>query len=70
MTEIPKSQRYVNRPALEEISSEGIITNKEKRDKRIVEAVEKYGYRQNDIAQHLRMHYSTISNLIRRTGKV
>jgi len=31
----------------------------------IIEAVQKYGYTQRQIAAHLHMHYSTISNLVR-----
>jgi putative transposase len=63
--EIPKSHRYVNKPALEKIFTEKIITNKRKRDTKIVDAVQKYGYTQQQIAAHLNMHYSTISNLVR-----
>ena len=67
--EIPKGQRYVNRPALEKIFPEIIIKDKENRDRKILEAVEKYGYRQSEIARYLVMHYSTISNLLRGAGK-
>src|SRR3989337_1862993 len=47
--EIPKSQRYANRPALDKVLSERIIKDKRKRDKKIAEAVEKYGYTQRAI---------------------
>jgi len=39
--------------------------DREKRNKKIIEAVQKYGYTQRQIAAHLHMHYSTISNLVR-----
>jgi len=42
-----------------------VILDKRKRDKKIVAAVQKYGYTQQQIAAHLNMHYSTISNLVR-----
>lgn len=66
--EIPKSQRYVNRPSLDQIFQEGIIMDKSKRDKKIAEALVKYGYLQVEIARYLGMHYSTISNLLKGKG--
>jgi putative transposase len=66
--EIPRTQRYVNRPTLDQIFSEDILKDKGKRDKKIVEAVDAYGYRQSEIARHVGTHYSTISNLLRRMG--
>jgi len=66
--EIPKSQRYVDRPSLDQIFQEGIIMDKSKRDKKIAEALVKYGYLQVEIARYLGMHYSTISNLLKRKG--
>jgi len=66
--EIPKSHRYVNRPGLERIFTEDVISDKGKRDAKIIDAVEKYGYTQQQIAAHLNLHYSTISNLVRGKG--
>jgi len=63
--EIPKSHRYVNRPSLDKIFPKNVILDKRKRDKKIIDAVQKYGYTQQQIAAHLNMHYSTISNLVR-----
>jgi hypothetical protein len=63
--EIPKSQRYANRPTLEKIFEKSIAKDKKKRDGKMVEAVEKYGYRQSEIARHLGLHSSTVSNLVR-----
>ncbi len=63
--EIPRSQRYANRPILEKIFNESIIRDRKKRDKKMVEAVEKHGYRQSEIARHLGLHTSTVSNLVR-----
>ncbi len=63
--EIPKSHRYVNRLPLDKIFPKNVILDKGKRDKKIIEAVQKYGYTQQQIAAHLNMHYSTISNLVR-----
>ena len=63
--EIPKSHRYVNRPGLDKIFLKQAAMDKGKRDKKIIDAVQKYGYTQQQIAAHLNMHYSTISNLVR-----
>ena len=63
--DIPKSHRFVNRPDLQKIFKENVLRDKKKRNKMIVEAVQKFGYTQRQIAAHLRMHYSTISNLVR-----
>jgi putative transposase len=61
--EIPKSQRYVTRPSLGEIfkDTEG---GKQKRDAGIADAVTKWGYSEREVANHLGLHYSTVSRLI------
>ncbi len=63
--EISKSQRYVNRPTLETLFEEKTIKDKGKRNRKIAQAVLEHGYSQSEIARHLGMHYSTISNLLR-----
>lgn len=63
--EIPRSQRYAHRPTLEQIFSASILKSKRKRDKKLIEAIEQYGYLQRDIADHLNLHYSTVSNILR-----
>jgi putative transposase len=62
--EIPRSQRYADRPTLEKIFTAEIVGKKKKRDKNIVDAVERYGYSQREIAEHLGMHYTTISRIV------
>ena len=59
--DIPKRQRYVSRPSLEKIFTEGILQDKGKRDRKIVEALEKYGYRQREVADHLGMYFTSVS---------
>ena len=63
--EIPRSQRYANRPTLDKIFNESILKDRKKRDRKMAEAVEKHGYRQSEIARHLGLHTSTVSNLVR-----
>ncbi len=62
--EIPKSQRYANRPALEKLFNKSILSDKRKRDGKIAEAVEKYGYIQRSIANHLGLHFSYMSRIL------
>ncbi|MFH1702149.1 MAG: transposase [Nitrospirota bacterium] len=64
--EIPKRQRYINRPSLDRLFERDVLRNKQKRDKKIAEATERYGYSQKEVADYLGMHYSTISRLIRK----
>lgn len=62
--EIPKSQRFVNRPGLADIFTKKTKSRTD-RNKKIREAVERHGYSQREIADHLGMHYSSISRLMR-----
>jgi REP element-mobilizing transposase RayT len=61
--EIPRGQRYLARPSLAELFK-AAVKGKETRDRKISEAVEKHGYSQKEVADHLGMHYSTISKLV------
>jgi len=65
--EIPKNQRFVNRPELADIFNQETKPGKKDRNNRIREAVEKHGYSQREIADYLNMHYSSISRLMRTT---
>jgi hypothetical protein len=64
--EIAKSQRYMNRPTLQQLFKVEVIRDKRKRDKKIVEAVEDFGYSQREVADNLGMHFSSISRIMRR----
>ena len=61
LKEIPKRERLVFRPSLEQV----LITVKKKgkvgRDKAIVSAHLEYGYTLSEIARHLGLQYTTIS---------
>jgi len=67
--EIPKVQRYLNRPNLTEIF-ENARGEKGKRDRGIAEAVKRWGYSEREVADYLRLHYSTVSRLIRRGANI
>jgi REP element-mobilizing transposase RayT len=65
ISEIPKSQRYMDRPELEEIFGSRVVQDRKRRDRKISESVIKYGYTQREIANYLGMHFSSISRLLR-----
>lgn len=64
--EIPKSQRYIDRPKLSDIFGKKHLSDRKRRNSCITEAIEKYGYSQREIARYLGMHYASISRLARR----
>lgn len=62
--EIPKSQRLMNRPPIEVLLTPEIIRDRKKRNEKIKEAVDTYGYKQNEVADYLGLHYTSISRLL------
>jgi hypothetical protein len=68
--EIPKSQRFMNRPDLREVFRENVLRDKRKRNERIVEAVQEYGYTQREVADHLGMHFTSVSRILREKYKI
>ncbi len=64
--EIPKAQRYIDRPTLIDIFSKKVVSDKNKRNAKIIEAIEKHAYSQREIARFLGMHYASISRLARK----
>ncbi len=63
--EIPRPQRYVGRPSLEKIFDEERA--KAQRDTRIYAAHMSHGYTLKEIADHLGVHYTTVSKVIAQT---
>ena len=64
--EISRSQRYAHRPVLDKIFSTAVLRDRQKRDRKIAEAVEKHGYTQRAIADHLGMHFTYVSQIMNR----
>jgi REP-associated tyrosine transposase len=62
--EIPRSQRYADRPSLQKLFREKTLGNMTKRNKAISEAIEKHGYRQREVADHLGMYFTSISRIV------
>jgi REP element-mobilizing transposase RayT len=63
-TEIPRAERFVSRPSLEEIFT-GVATRAE-RDARSVAAVRDHGYAMREVADFLGRHYVTVSRALAR----
>ena len=61
--EIPKGQRYVIRPSLGEIFKDA-GGGRQRRDVGIADAVTRWGYSEREVANHLGLHYSTVSRLV------
>jgi REP element-mobilizing transposase RayT len=64
--EIPRAQRYLSRPSLQKLFGSRVVEGLSRRDEAISEAVEKHGYSQKEVADHLDLHYSTISCIVNR----
>lgn len=65
ISELPKGQRYANRPELKDLFGEKHLRDKVKRAERIKAAVERHGYSQREIADYLGMHFSSVSRILR-----
>jgi len=61
--EIPRSQRFLTRPALLELFCHA-RHDKRQRNRAIVEAVQYHGYSQKEVADHFRLHHGTISRVL------
>jgi REP element-mobilizing transposase RayT len=66
LKEIPRVQRFADRPALEDILHG--IEDRTQRDAAIFKACQEYGYTQTQIAAATGLHYSTVSKIIKKIG--
>ncbi len=64
--EIPRMQRWVARPTLEEIAPARGGATKAKRDRAIWKAHVQYGCSLAAVGKHLGLHYTTISKIVQR----
>jgi len=65
VTEIPRLQRTAGRPQLGVLFPAGEQITKNKRNSGIVEAHVKHGYTLKEIAEHLAIHYTTVSKVVK-----
>jgi hypothetical protein len=68
--EIAKSQRFMNKPPLGDIFRPEVFGDRQKRDRRIIEAVLEHGYTQGEVADHLGMHFTSVSRILRTKEKM
>ena len=64
LKEVPRIQRFANRPCLESILVN--TAGREERDRSIVKACLEFGYTQAQVAAETGLHCSTVSRIIRR----
>ena len=68
--ELAKSQRFMNKPPLRDIFKSEVLRDKRKRDKSIGEAVFEHGYIQREVADHLRIHFTSVSRILRAKNRM
>ena len=68
--EIAKSQRFMNKPPLRDILGLGVLRDKRKRNKSIREAVFEHGYTQREVADHLKIHFTSVSRILRTKNEM
>ena len=66
--EIPRGQRLIGRASLKKLFGEA-GKGKAIRDRLISAAVNKHGYSQTEVARYLKLHYSSISRLIKSVNE-
>jgi len=67
LPEIPKTQRHPSRPSLAKYLSG--FDRKSERNIRIIQAHVKHCYTLKKIADHLGIHYATVSKIVRKAGE-
>jgi len=68
--EIPKSQRFVNRPELGKIFTKGALRERGRRNEKVEETVERYGYTQREVADFLGLHFTSVSRIMNQKSKM
>ena len=63
--EIAKSQRFMNKPPLGDLFRSEVLGDKRKRDKKIRKAVLEHGYTQREVANHLGIHFTSVSRILK-----
>jgi hypothetical protein len=67
--EIAKSQRFMNKPPLGDIFRSEVLGDRRKRDRSIREAVLDHGYTQREVSDHLGIHFTSVSRILRARDK-
>jgi hypothetical protein len=68
--EISKSQRFMDKAPLGDIFRPGVLGDRRRRDKGIGKAVFEHGYTQREVADYLRIHFTSVSRILRAKDKM
>jgi putative transposase len=68
--EIAKSQRFMNKPPLKDIFRSEVLGDRREREKSIGKAVWEHGYTQREVADHLGIHFTSVSRILRGKDKM
>jgi putative transposase len=60
----------MNRPDLRDLFRAEVLRDKRKRNKRMAKAVMEHGYTQREVADHLKMHFTSVSRILRTEEKM
>ena len=66
LRDIPRSQRFAERPPLSDLASRLTIPDKTARNKTMYEAHVRYGYTLKEIGDQAGVHYATVSRIIKK----
>ena len=69
LREVPKKQRHAGRPKLSELFGGKAKSNKKERNLSVYKAHVKRGYKLQEIADYLDMHYASISRIVVKVEK-
>ncbi len=64
--EIPRGQRYAGRLTLDQLFPASVMEHHDARETGMCDAFTRYGYTLKEIADHLGVHYSTVSRAIKK----
>ena len=70
IADIPKSQRFAARPPLGRLFDKREIQSRQERNGRIEEAVDRHGYTQKEVADHLGLHFTSVSRILRTRAEM
>jgi transposase len=59
----------LGRPGLEDLFSGKVVRDRKMRNERVGKAVGEWGYSQREVADYLRLHYSTLSRIMKEREK-
>lgn len=65
LRELPRFQRMLFRPSLAELLAPEGYSGKEERNALMKKASQEYGYSFSEIGRHIRLHYATVSRIVR-----